>query len=223
MIELTVDGKSVTIEEGKNLLQGCLENDIYIPHLCFLEGMTNPPASCRLCFVEIGDVGRPVTACKVKPEPGMVVKTDTAAVRRLQQSALRLLLSVHDVDCRHCPANKRCELQKMAKFLGVRLKPRRLEHLDREQPMPQEHPLFEFNLHRCVLCGKCVAVCQEQTGHALLTFAKRGFDTVITAFDERDRSELPCGNCLACVEVCPVSAIFLKDSAESKYKVSDCG
>lgn len=219
MIELTVDGKPVVMEEGSNLLQGCLENGIYIPHLCFLEGMSNPPASCRLCFVEVGNQDRPVTACKVQPEPGMVVRTDTEAVRRLQRSALRLLLSVHHVDCRHCPSNKRCELQKMAKFLSVRLRPRRLEHLERQQPMPQEHPLFEFDLHRCVLCGKCVEVCQERTGHALLTFAKRGFDTVITAFDAGDPDRLPCAKCLACVEVCPVSAIFLRGSDESEYNL----
>lgn len=219
MIELIVDGRPVAIEEGKNLLQGCLENGIYIPHLCFLEGMSNPPASCRLCFVEVKDQGKPVTACKVKPEPGMEVRTDTPAVRRLQKSALRLLLSVHRVDCRRCPANKRCELQNMARFLGVRLKPRRLEHVERQQPMLQEHPLFEFDVNRCVLCGKCVAICQARTGHALLTFAKRGFDTIITAFNEKDPSQLPCGNCLACVEVCPVSAIFLKHCEESEYNL----
>ncbi len=219
MIELTVDGKPIAMGEGKNLLQSCLENDIYIPHLCFLEGMSNPPASCRLCFVEVENQGGPVPACKVKPESGMVVRTDTAAVRRLQKSALRLLLSVHDVDCGHCLSNKRCELQKMARFLGIKLRPRGLEHLERQPPMPQQHPLFEFDLHRCVLCGKCVFICQQRLGHALLTFAERGFDTVITAFDDRDSGQLPCGECLACVEVCPVSAISLKSSSESKYKL----
>lgn len=219
MIQLTVDGKTIEAEEGSSLLQVCLDSGIYIPNLCFLKGMQNPPASCRLCFVEVGGHNKPVTSCKIKVEEGMVVMTDTPAVRRLQRSALRLLLSAHRVDCLRCPSNRHCDLQYMSKFLGVRLKLRRLEHLERELTVAPDHPMFEFDPHRCVLCGKCVYVCQKQNGHSLLTFAKRGLNTIITAFDDRDAVELPCGGCLACVEVCPVSAIFLKHSQTQKYQL----
>ncbi|MBW1802089.1 MAG: (2Fe-2S)-binding protein, partial [Deltaproteobacteria bacterium] len=100
-VTIRVDDRTIESREGVPLLQACLDNDIYIPNLCYLEGMDHPPASCRLCFVEIGDEEKPVLSCTVKVSEGMVVRTDTPRVRRLQRSALQLLLSVHHVDCAH--------------------------------------------------------------------------------------------------------------------------
>jgi len=148
----------------------------------------------------------------VHPAPGMVVKTDTERVRRLQRSALRLLLSVHRVDCRNCPSNTKCVLQDLGKFLGIPLKSKKLEHLEREITIDLTHPLFEFNPHRCILCGKCIYVCQQRNGTGLLTFAKRGFATVVACFGDHDLNRSSCQDCHACVEVCPVSAIFLKST-----------
>jgi bidirectional [NiFe] hydrogenase diaphorase subunit len=213
MIKLTVDGKAIEVSEQQNLLAACLQEGIYIPNLCFLEEMTNPPASCRLCFVDIEGERNPVAACKVQPTEAMVVKTDTDRVRRLQRSALRLLLSVHHVDCRNCPSNKKCDLQRLSKLLGVPLKSKKLEHLEREPTIDLDHPLFEFVPDRCILCAKCIYVCQERNDSALLTFAKRGFDTVVTCFAGKDSGGLPCKDCRACVEICPVSAIFLKEES----------
>ncbi len=212
MISLTVDGREIPAQEGQNLLTTCLQQGIYIPHVCFMEAMVDPPASCRLCFVEIEGMPFPVPSCRVHAAPGMVVKTDTERVRRLQRSALRLLLSVHHVDCRNCPSNKKCVLQNLAKFLGIPLKSRKLDHLEREIAIDLTHPLFGFNPHRCILCGKCIDVCQQRNGTGLLTFAKRGFDTVVACFGDKDLSRIPCQDCQACVEVCPVSAIFLKST-----------
>lgn len=212
MIRVTVDGKEIEVEEGKTLLAACLENGIYIPNLCFLEEMKNPPASCRLCFVEIEGVRGPVTSCKVKVKEGMVVRTDTEEVRQLQSWSLRLLLSVHHVDCCRCPSNKKCELQRMAKLLRVPLKPKQIDHIERKKGREREHPLIEYNVARCVLCGKCIYVCRERTGHSLLTFAQRGFETVVEAFIDDDPANLPCRSCFACVEICPVSALAFREN-----------
>ena len=127
MPKLLVDNKEIEVKEGTTLLKACLDNGIYIPNLCYLEGMEAPPASCRMCFVEIEGVEKPITSCTVKVKDDMVVKTDTLSVRRLQRAAFRLLLSVHHVDCKNCQANKKCELQHLAKFLKVGLKPKHLE------------------------------------------------------------------------------------------------
>jgi len=216
MVKLTVDGREIEAEEGKSLLETCLESGIYIPNLCFLEDMANPPASCRLCFVEIEGEKKPVASCKAMPKSGMVVRTDTEAVRRLQRTALRLLLSVHDAKCRSCPSNKKCELQRMVKLLGVRLKPRRYDHLDRVMTAEHDHSLFEFVPSRCVLCGKCIYVCEKRNGYSLLTFAKRGFDTVITSWGVADAARASCGACMECVKICPVSAILVKDEHSSE-------
>lgn len=210
MIKVNVDGRAIEVGEGQSLLAVCLRQGIFIPHLCFLEGMPESPASCRLCFVDIEGEPAPVASCKVPPWDGMVVRTDTERVRRLQKSALRLLLSVHHVDCRNCPSNKKCVLQDLAKFLGVPLKSKKLEHLQREIGVELDHPLFQFVPERCVLCEKCISVCRRHNDFSLLTFAKRGFNTVVTCF-EKDPDKLPCTGCRACVEICPVSAIFLKD------------
>ena len=210
MIKLTIDGKEIEAEEGKSLLDICLENGFYIPNLCYMSEMENPPASCRLCFVEINGKDKPVISCRLSPKAGMVVRTDTAAVRRLQRTSLRLILSVHCAACRACPSNRKCELQRMARFLGVRLKPRRFEHLDWEATASYESAAFELSPARCVLCGKCIFVCEKRNGYSLLTFAGRGFGTVISSFGEVDPSRLPCQSCGACVQACPVSAIFLK-------------
>ncbi len=209
MIRLTIDEKVIAVEEGKSLLQACLENGIYVPHLCYLEGMANPPASCRLCFVEIAGANRPLPSCRTTAEAGMVVVTHSPAVRQLQRSALQLLLSAHRVDCRNCPSNKHCDLQKAARFLGVHLKVKHLDSLFAETENDFNHPLLGYDPGRCVLCGKCVHVCQNQQGLPLLTFARRGFDTVIGFMGKKDPAELPCLDCLACTEICPVSALYL--------------
>ena len=108
MVRIIVDDREIEAREGTSLLQACLENNIYIPNLCYLEEMEHPQASCRMCFVEIEGEDEPVVSCSVRVQNGLVARTDTPFVRRLQRSALRLLLSVHDVDCANCAANKKC-------------------------------------------------------------------------------------------------------------------
>jgi len=209
MITIRVDDRDIEVQEGTNLLQACLDNGIYIPNLCFLEGMEDPPISCRMCFVEVGDGESPVPACAVTVTREMTVRTDTDHVRRLQRSALHILLSAHHVDCARCPANRKCALQDIARFLKVGLKPKGLEPLRREEDM-QAHPWFQYHPNRCILCGKCLYVCKRAHGQAFLTFAKRGFDTIVSFFGEEDAEELPCEEGFLCVEVCPVAALTLK-------------
>ena len=210
VIDLTVDDKEIHAKEGANLLQTCLENDIYIPNLCYLEGMKEPPASCRLCFVEVEGEKKPVASCTVRIKADMVVRTGTPPVRRLQRAALRLLLSAHHVECGPCPANRKCALQHMAKFLKVGLKPKVLENIIKEPASAEDHPCLNFYPDRCVLCGKCVYACQTRQERPHLTFAKRGLDTTISFYGEKDMTKNTCETCLSCVEVCPVAAITSK-------------
>jgi len=210
MVKIVLDDKEIEVEEGTVLLDACLRHGIYIPNLCHLEGMEHPDASCRLCFVEIN--GKAVPSCTVRVTGPLVVKTDTPAVRNLQKSALRLLLSVHDVDCAHCPANKKCALQDLAKFLGMGLKPKGLEKILKEPRIVEDHPLINYYPNRCVLCGRCVRVCRTLEGRPQMTFAGRGFDTVISFYGANKESVATCEDCSQCVEVCPVGAITLKTS-----------
>lgn len=211
MIKLTIDDREVQAQDGLNLLETCLENDIYVPNLCHIGDVTEPSASCRLCFVEIEGHAEPIPSCTVPVREGLRVKTDTPRVRALQKAAFELILSAHDVDCGNCPANKKCELQRIAKFLKSGLKPKRLERYLKEVPPGQEHPVLELYPNRCVLCGKCIHVCTEKHDRPFLTFSGRGFDTTISFYGLESKEVFPCGECRACVDICPVAAILLKN------------
>jgi bidirectional [NiFe] hydrogenase diaphorase subunit len=213
MVRIVIDHKEIEVQEGTLLLEACLRHGIYVPNLCYLEGMEHPEASCRLCFVEVD--GKPVPACTIKVTAPMIVQTDTPGVRRLQRSALRLLLSVHDVDCAHCPANKKCALQDMARFLGMGLKPKGLEQYSKEPAVMEDHPFISYYPNRCVLCGRCVRVCQTKEGRPQMNFSKRGFDTVISFYGVSEETIPTCEECRTCVEVCPVAAITLKPKAKT--------
>lgn len=208
-VEIVVDGRVLQVAENRCVLQACLENDIFIPNLCHVDGMAHPPASCRLCFVEAAGREKPVTACTLPVSEGLQIRTDTPAVRRLQQSALRFLLSVHHVDCKNCPANKNCELQRLARFLKVGLKPKHLENYLKKVTVDDEHPCLAYYPNRCVLCGKCIVVCRRQHDHPLLSFAGRGFSTFISTYGQQD-DDTDCRTCGACVDICPVAALTLK-------------
>lgn len=216
MVKLIADGREIITDRDKTLLDACLENDIFIPNLCYLQGMEHPPASCRLCLVELDGESRPVPSCTLRVREGMVVKTDTPLVRRLQRTALNLLLSAHQVDCAHCPANKKCELQRLASFLKVGLKPKGLEPAPKEPQTDTGHPSLDYYPNRCVLCGRCVHVCRTKQGRPFLSFAHRGMRTVISFYGDADSPELSCTGCLACVSTCPVGAITLKENALRK-------
>jgi bidirectional [NiFe] hydrogenase diaphorase subunit len=210
MIKLSVDGREIWVEEGLTVLEACLKSGIFVPNLCFLQGdAKHPQASCRLCFVEIQGVKQPVTSCTVTVREGMCVSTGTPAVRALQRSALRLLLSMHRVACARCPANRKCALQQMAGFLHIGLKVAPLPELDGLK-VDESHPVFDYHPYRCVLCGKCVLACEKMNDRPILTFAERGLRTRVVSMAGPHPSATPCEACRACVAVCPVAALTPK-------------
>jgi predicted molibdopterin-dependent oxidoreductase YjgC len=210
MVVLQVDDRKITAQKDRNLLSVCLENGIYIPHLCFMEDDRRPPASCRLCFVEIQ--GRMVAACTISICSGLKVRTDTPAVRRLQRSAMRLLLSVHDIDCKHCHANHACELQNIARFLKMSLKPNPLTQIAQPVEVNTSHPCIDHYPHRCVLCGKCLRICRSKHKHPSFSFAGRGIDAVIRHYPLNGDTRQTCQDCRRCIEVCPVGALRMRQS-----------
>jgi NADH dehydrogenase/NADH:ubiquinone oxidoreductase subunit G len=211
MITLEIDDKTIEVAKGKNLLKACLDNHISIPNLCYLDGMNHPPASCRLCFVDIDGIDHPVCACTISVDREMIVHTATPQIRQLQKTALQLLLSVHDVDCKNCPANRQCALQDMARFLKVALKSKQLDVILKKSRIDRRHPRLDYFPNRCVLCGKCVYICRQQHQRTELTFTNRGFETAIGFYDLQDATPSFCKTCHACAAVCPVAALIPKN------------
>ena len=209
MVTLTIDGIRVRAPRGERLLWAALDNSIYIPNLCAIREADLPFGACRLCFVEIEGRESLVTACSEPVEEGMVVHTRTPRVDRLRRTAFELLLSHHHLDCHNCPKNKNCELQRIASRLGFRLKLQRFRPIPRSLPIDSSHPLFIYDPNKCVLCGKCVWVCQEH-GIGAIDFAFRGIDTRVSTFDNVPLIDSKCDSCLQCVDVCPVGALVRK-------------
>ncbi|MDO9535796.1 MAG: 2Fe-2S iron-sulfur cluster-binding protein [Bacillota bacterium] len=206
-ITLTIDDRKVTAPEGEKLLWVALENDIYIPNLCAIKEEGRPSASCRLCFVHVEGLPAPVTSCTQAVREGMVVKTRTPQVDRLVRTAFELLLSDHRLKCSTCPQNRSCELQKIARARGLKLKLKRFKSLGKEYPLYESPGLFTFDRSRCVLCGRCVWVDHEVAKVGAIGFARRGLKRMVTTFGNIDLDASSCTECGLCVKACPVGAL----------------
>jgi formate dehydrogenase major subunit/NADH-quinone oxidoreductase subunit G len=209
-VSLTIDGKAIKARAGEKLLWAALENGIYIPNLCAIKDKAEPNASCRLCWVEIGGEKGPVTACTIEVTDGMVVNTKGEKAQALARAGFELLMASHALDCAHCNANGTCELQKIAKVLKCSLKPKRLRRLLRDLSIDNSNPLFSYDPNKCVLCGRCVWECRKHGEKALLGFAHRGFERVLTTFADEPIGKDRCLDCSECVRVCPTGALALK-------------
>jgi bidirectional [NiFe] hydrogenase diaphorase subunit len=213
-VTLTIDGNKITALEGERLLWVALDNGIYIPNLCAMRDDSGPASACRLCFVEIAGKSQPVTACTEPVAEGMVVNTRGESSLRLARSAFELIMASHPLDCASCASNGSCELQKIARHLGISLKTRRLRKLLHELPVDDSHPLFVYDPNKCVLCGRCVWVCREKLSIGVLGFAQRGFQRVVTTFAGDPLGESRCQECGECVDVCPVGALTFKEGKQ---------
>lgn len=204
MVNLTIDGKALSVPEGTSILEAALQHGIYIPHLCY-HPWVGPIESCRLCVVEVEGAARPVPACATPVTEGMVVRTDSDRLRRLRREALQLIVANHPLDCPVCDKAGECELQRLVYELEITDVPYR--PAPPEERIDYASPLMERYGTRCVRCGRCVKVCQERQGVGALVFVGSGYATRV---DTPDGGPLSCEFCGQCMAVCPVGAILSK-------------
>ena len=217
-VKITIDDKEYLADSNKTILQVAKDNGIEIPTLCYLKDV-NEPASCRVCVVEVEGARNLVTSCTTKIRDGMVVRTNSTKVIRARKTALELLLSNHNKNCLNCPKNLKCDFQKLCeqfhcdteKFAGATSK----SEID-----DSNHAIVR-DLSKCILCGKCVAVCAKKQGCSAITKINRGFDTKIGTAFERDMQNSSCVGCGQCVLVCPTGALTQKNSIDRVLDILD--
>jgi bidirectional [NiFe] hydrogenase diaphorase subunit len=215
-ITLTINGKEITAPAGQKLLWAALDNDIYIPNLCAIRDKPEPEAACRLCWVEIEGRKSPVTACTEPVAEGMKVNTRGEKALELARTGFELLMASHALDCAHCPANRACELQKIAGVIKCPLKPKRFRLLLKDLPVDKSNPLFTYDPNKCVLCGRCVWVCRKHVKSGVFGFAHRGFGRRLTTFGDEPIGAESCLDCELCVKACPTGALAMKDKSKVK-------
>ena len=224
MLNVTIDGIKVQAKEGSTILQAAQSVGIEIPTLCYLKDLT-PDASCRICLVEIEGSPKLFTACSTPVAEGNVIYTKSEKVIAARRSILDLMLSTHDADCFSCAKNGDCQLQNLCYEYGV--EKTSFEGVKNNYPIDDSNEFFTYNPQQCILCQRCVNVCQKLHGEAAIGVVNRGFAAKIaTPFDQLLRST-NCVSCGNCVSVCPVGALLPKSkvryrSFETKKVPTTC-
>ena len=201
MVNLTIDGKSVSVPEGTTILKAARQLDIHIPTLCWLEKVSTTGA-CRVCAVEIEGVDRPMTACDTPVKEGINVTTQSEKLTRGRKQIMELILVNHPLDCPVCDAGGECDLQDICYDLGVTHQEFKADDVN---PETINHwPLIQQVPNRCILCEKCVKVCHELIGADALFVNEKGDRAFI---DKKVENCTYCGNCVA---VCPTGTMISK-------------
>ena len=188
---LTIDGRTVAIEGEKNLLELVRKVGIDLPTFCYHSELSVYGA-CRLCLVDVEGRGI-LGACSTPPEPGMVVRTNTQELREIRKISIELLLANHDRECTSCVRSGSCQLQDIARRLGITKI--RYRSIHQPKPVDTSSPSLIRDPNKCVLCGDCVRFCDEIQTVGAIDFAYRGHDAaVLPAFGQ----DLGVGECVNC-------------------------
>jgi len=214
-ITLSIDDKKVTVAEGTTILEAAETCGIRIPRLCYHPDLSLM-GSCRVCVVDVKDMGFFMAACSSPVWEGMTVRTNSPEIRQARRDIVELLLDNHTKECQTCERDGNCELQNLAYSLGVR---ERLFEGERKR-FPREVSSLSVirDSEKCVLCGRCYRVCAEVQGVYNLSQHGRGFSTIVTPAHGAAMDESVCIQCGQCINVCPTAAFLEQKHTDAVWK-----
>ncbi|HOE35908.1 MAG TPA: NADH-dependent [FeFe] hydrogenase, group A6 [Kiritimatiellia bacterium] len=214
MVKLTINGLPVEVPEGVNILNAARQVQVKIPSLCYHPDLP-PWAACGICVVKVKGLNKLVRACAAPAAEGQEIITHDSELFAIRRTIIELILSTHPDDCLQCPRNQNCELQRLAAEFGIREAPygKRL----RDLPEDDTTGSLVLNPEKCILCGRCAAVCQDMQGVWALEFIGRGENTRIAPAADVTLNESPCIKCGQCSAHCPVGAIYEHSHAREVY------
>jgi bidirectional [NiFe] hydrogenase diaphorase subunit len=219
-IEIIVNDQKVEAQAGQSVLAACQGAGVEIPTLCALKGLGDVGA-CRLCMVELEGTPKLFPACTLQAAPNQRIRTDSEKLRRYRRMIVELLFSERNHVCSVCNVNGDCELQELGYRVGMDHV--RFPFLNPSCQLDASHEKFVIDHNRCVLCTRCVRVCNEVEGAYVWGVAGRGVGSRIAC--EMDRAwgnASACTNCGKCVQVCPTGALAEKGfAAEEMVKRQD--
>ena len=215
MINLTINNKKIIAEDGMTIFEAAKHNNILIPHFCYLENV-HQIGSCRICVVEVEGVKTLQASCMVAAREGMVVNTNSEKVKKARKVLYELMLSDHPRDCLSCARNQNCEFQKLGEL--IQINEFRFEGEKSKTYIDNSSPSITRDTSKCILCRRCVTICNHVQGVGVLNAQHRGFKTVIGTADDLPLNTVNCAYCGQCTTVCPVGALQEKDSTKDVWK-----
>jgi iron-only hydrogenase group A len=214
MINLTIDKQPISVPAGTSILNACKKAGINVPTLCHLEGICSN-ASCGICVVEVAGAKSLIRSCVQNVTPDMQVLTNSPRVMKARRTVTELILANHPFECPTCLRNGSCELQELASRMGIK---------EKTFPRTKKISLPDFigwgvmrDNDKCILCGRCVAVCKEMQSVSAIDFAGRGIKSRIASFMDKPLSESVCVSCGQCTVVCPTGALTERDQTDEVF------